>query len=198
VSPVDGEVGQVGTIAQGRLLQAKGLHYGLEDLLAEEDAAEFQGGEFATLYLSPRDYHRVHMPLTGELRRMRYVPGRLFSVNRAATRWVPRLFARNERVICSFRTELGSMALILVGALLVAGLETVWHGPITPPRGRPLDRHYPSGDAMTLARGAEMGRFNMGSTVILLLPPGSVTWEPTLGEGAKVKMGERIATHRSA
>lgn len=198
VSPVDGRVGQVGEIGDGLLLQAKGQCYRVEDLLAGESATEFLGGQFATLYLSPRDYHRVHMPLTGELHRMHYVPGRLFSVNQAAVRFVPRLFARNERVICSFRTELGLMALILVGAIFVGGLETVWHGAITPPRGKPINRRYVGSEALTLVRGAEMGRFNMGSTVILLLPSRSITWEPSLCEGATIEMGQRIGSIRSA
>lgn len=186
--PVDGHVSQAGTIAGGTLLQAKGHVYSVADLLGgnTELASAFQDGQYATLYLSPRDYHRIHMPLDGTLRRMLHVPGRLFSVNAATTGVVPRLFARNERLVCLFDTALGPLAVVLVGAIFVGSMETVWAGQVTPPRGRGLAVTDYAPGAVALARGAELGRFNMGSTVILLLPKGAVTWPPTLLPGAPV------------
>ena len=178
-SPVDGVVSQAGAIAGGRIFQAKGKDYSLVELLggSAERAAPFRDGAFATLYLSPRDYHRVHMPFAGRLHAMVHVPGRLFSVDAATTRAVPRLFARNERVVALFDTAVGPLAVVLVGALFVAGIETVWSGLVTPPTRRGVAvRTYPQrGDgAVVLERGAEMGRFNMGSTVIVLFGPGAV------------------------
>ncbi len=193
--PADGGLSQFGAIAEGRLFQAKGLDYTLEDLVADPDWARcFVGGSFATIYLSPRDYHRVHMPAAGRLREMIHVPGRLFSVNRATAGLVPRLFARNERVICLFEGEAGPFALILVGAIFVGGMETVWAGEVTPARGAPPRRRYDEGPAVNLARGAEMGRFNMGSTVILLFPPGGVEWDAGLKPGAPLRMGQRLGS----
>lgn len=197
--PCDGTLSQCGPIWEGHLFQAKGHHYHLSDLLGGDQAwtERFQDGQFATLYLSPRDYHRVHMPLTGELREMRHVPGRLFSVNPTTTHWVPRLFARNERVICLFETPAGPMALILVGAIFVASIDTVWAGTVTPRSRRRHDATGGSGP-VGLERGAEMGRFNMGSTVILLFPPGRVAWDPSLQPGVRLRMGQRIGRTLSA
>ncbi len=192
--PVDGAVSQAGAIERGRLLQAKGIEYTLTALLGgDADLADrFVGGEFATLYLSPRDYHRVHMPCTGTLAETRYVPGRLFSVNDYSTRHVRNLFARNERLVTLFETANGPMALILVGAFFVAGIETVWTGEVSRRRPQGSWQRYRHGRSVTveLERGEEMGRFNMGSTVIVLFGPGRVRWAETLVPGAKVRTGE--------
>lgn len=193
--PADGGLSQLGAIEAGRLFQAKGLDYALEDLVVDPDwAKRFLGGSFATIYLSPRDYHRVHMPAAGRLREMIHVPGRLFSVNRATTSLVPRLFASNERVVCLFEGEAGPFAVILVGAIFVGGIETVWAGEVTPARGTPPRRRYDEGAAVKLAQGAEMGRFNMGSTVILLFPPGAVAWAAGLAPGAPLRVGQRLGS----
>jgi len=193
VSPADGVVSTIGHAAGATALQAKGRHYTLGELLgAEADATPYLGGSYLTVYLSPRDYHRVHMPAAGALRRLRYIPGRLFSVNARTSRLVPRLFARNERVVAHFETDVGQMAVVLVGALLVGGIETVWTGPITPPHGQPAFlRTYPDG-AQHLRRGEEMGRFNMGSTVIVLLEPGRVDWLDGTDVGARLRVGTAV------
>lgn len=195
--PVDGAVSQAGTADADTLLQAKGRLFSLTALLGGDGqlAQPFQNGSFATLYLSPRDYHRIHMPLAGQLRTMLHIPGRLFSVSPLTTRVVPELFARNERVVTVFETVAGPMALVLVGAINVASIETVWAGAITPPLGTTVRRwDYPrSGEgAVQLARGAEMGRFNMGSTVIVLFGPGAVRWENEIRAGATLRMGRRL------
>ena len=191
--PVDGAVSQCGEIRGGRLLQAKGIDYSLDALLGSVGlAAEFDGGCFATLYLSPRDYHRIHMPLEGRLQAMSYIPGRLFSVNTHSTRTVNALFARNERVVTLFDTEAGRMAMVLVGAIFVSGIETVWHGPVRPDRAGGVTHWDYRENPPTLARGAEMGRFNMGSTVIVLFPPGRVELAPRLGPEVAVRMGELL------
>ncbi len=193
ISPVDGRVSQAGEMADGRLLQAKGRAYSLTQLLGSVELADrFQGGHYATIYLSPRDYHRIHMPLRGRLRRMVHIPGRLFSVSPATTRVVPELFARNERVVCLFETGAGPMAVVLVGAIFVASIETVWAGVVTPPRGKRVVQWEYQEDAPELERGAEMGRFNMGSTVILLFGPGRVEWCPACQPDAVVRMGQQI------
>lgn len=197
--PVDGAVSQAGEIADGRIFQAKGRDYSLETLLggSKERAALFGGGRFATLYLSPRDYHRIHMPLAGRLREMAYVPGRLFSVNPRTTRCVPGLFARNERLVTVFDTEAGPMALILVGAMFVAGIETVWAGLVNPhPSARLRDWDYRNGNIM-LERGAEMGRFNMGSTVIVLFGRNRTDLDRAIQPDAPVRMGQLLGTVRS-
>jgi phosphatidylserine decarboxylase len=193
VSPVDGTVSAAGAIEGDRLLQAKGHDYSLEELLAGDTTLvqEFRGGRFATLYLAPYNYHRIHMPLSGVLRTTIHVPGRLFSVNTATAALVPRLFARNERVICVFDTEFGSLAVILVGALFVGSMATVWAGDITPRRGARPSRLAPPPQRVRLERGAELGRFNMGSTVILLLP-GNAHWTDSLVAGSLVRVGETI------
>ncbi len=196
-APADGRLVAFGDVDDTRLLQAKGHDYTLEDLLggSRERTEMFRGGSFATIYLSPRDYHRVHMPFGGRLTEMVYVPGRLFSVNASTARLVPRIFARNERVIALFDTTLGPMAVILVGAIFVGSIETVWAGRLTPPYGHAIRTwHYPpSGqDTVALQRGAEMGRFNVGSTVILLLPRGKVEWLDGLSAGQAVLTGESL------
>jgi phosphatidylserine decarboxylase len=195
--PIDGSVSQVGTIADGRVFQAKGRDYSLTELLGGDQAlaAPFRDGGFATLYLAPRDYHRIHMPCRGRLTHMIHVPGRLFSVSPLTTRVIPRLFARNERVVCRFETDTGPLALVLVGAINVASIETVWAGVITPPLGRRIRRQeYPAGGdgAIMLERGAELGRFNMGSTVIVLTGPTAPDWNPAIQPGATVRMGQRL------
>jgi phosphatidylserine decarboxylase len=197
VSPVDATVSQIGRLDGSWLVQAKGHAYTLESLLAADLswAARLRGGAFATLYLAPSNYHRVHMPLRGALRAAWYVPGQLFSVNAVTTAGVPGLFARNERVVCVFGHEALSFAVVLVGALLVGSIATVWHGEVTPRAVRgcadlPLDA---SRAALNLEKGAELGRFNMGSTVILLLPPGSSEWLPGLAPGSGVRVGQALA-----
>lgn len=196
VSPVDGEVSQAAPIEQGRLIQAKGRDYSLLELLGGDGkiAAMFEGGSFATIYLSPRDYHRIHMPLEGHLRKMTHVPGRLFSVSQHTTETVPNLFARNERVICLFDTDAGPMAVVLVGAIFVGSMETVWDGVVTPVRHRINNWEYAplSAQQLTLEKGAEMGRFNMGSTVILLFPENRIAWDELMENGVALKMGQRI------
>ncbi len=196
ISPVDGEISQIGHIEQGQLLQAKNHFFQLEDLLATQAdiVTRFKQGLFCTLYLSPRDYHRVHMPVTGQLTDMIYVPGRLFSVNQRTSRVVPNLFARNERVICLFATAVGPMALILVGALLVGSIETVWAGVITPNHLSQVQRwHYPATSAPVLSQGTELGRFNMGSTVILLFDANQISWLSEITVNHKLLMGESLA-----
>ena len=200
VSPVDGTVSEAGTLSADRLLQAKGHEYTLQALLAGNSSWErsFAGGSFATIYLAPYNYHRIHMPLAGELRESFYVPGRLFSVNRTTARLVPGLFARNERVFCGFDSGGMPWGLILVGALNVGSMATVWHGDVTPRKHREVTA-LPVVDVLAppaLDKAAEMGRFNMGSTVILLFPPGAAEWQRTLAAGQVLRMGERIGTLR--
>jgi phosphatidylserine decarboxylase len=195
-SPVDGTVSQLGPIADGLLYQAKGSHYTTAALLADESAtARYQGGAFACLYLAPYNYHRIHMPLAGRLTATRYVPGDFYSVNAATVRAVPGLFARNERVVAEFDTALGPMAMVLVGALFVGSIETVYAGEINPPAARG-GRVVPITDGVgtEFARGAELGRFNMGSTVILLVGRGGIRFAEGLGSGRPVRMGQRLAS----
>jgi phosphatidylserine decarboxylase len=198
VCPADGAISQIGTIDGERVFQAKGHHFSVVDLLGGSPArAEpFLGGEFATIYLSPKDYHRVHMPATGVLREMVHIPGRLFSVNPLTARNVPGLFARNERVACLFDTDQGPMAVVLVGAMIVGSIETVWQGPVVPIRQRVSSRRYdlPQGVAslVRLERGAEMGRFKLGSTVVVLFSPQRMSWNPSLIETSPVRMGETL------
>jgi phosphatidylserine decarboxylase len=197
VCPVDGAVSRLGAIDGDRIFQAKGHSYTCAALLAgdKEAAAQFQGGSFVTIYLSPRDYHRIHMPCDGRLQRMVYVPGDLFSVNPTTARGVPGLFARNERVVCHFATPHGPMVLVLVGATIVGSMATVWHGLVNPPR-RPQVRtwHYGSENAPApfLRQGAEMGRFLLGSTVVLLWPPGTMGFNPAWGVASPVSMGQEM------
>ncbi len=194
LSPVDGAVSELGAIKKNQILQAKNQMYTLEKLLARDEKLvnTFENGSFATLYLSPKDYHRIHMPVSGRLKQMIYVPGDLFSVNARTTRTVPDLFARNERVITVFDTPLGDMVMILVGAIFVGSMDTVWEGQITPTSSRQI-RHWNYSDTdISIDRGKEMGRFNMGSTVIVLFPEKTMNWRDDLLTGQSVKMGERI------
>jgi phosphatidylserine decarboxylase len=193
--PVDGTVSQLGPIDGGRLFQAKGHHFSAAELLGGEDnAAPFLGGQFATIYLAPYNYHRIHMPLTGELMWWRYIPGRLFSVNAATARAMPNLFARNERVVAVFDTRFGPLALVLVGALFVGSIETVWAGQISPPHRRgSADGNYTPMSPVQLLRGAEMGRFNMGSTVIVLSAGQRLRWHEALAPQTTVRMGQCLA-----
>ncbi len=197
--PVDGTISQLGTITAGRIVQAKGHDYAVADLLGGATDAHhlFDGGSFATIYLSPRDYHRIHMPLAGDLAEMTYCGGRLFSVNQATAARVPGLFARNERVLCLFGSAAGPMAVILVGAIFVGGIETVWEGEVAPTLGGLARRRwYYTGrhHRVRLGRGDELGRFNLGSTVILLFPAGALTWDPALAPGSKVRVGQRLGS----
>jgi phosphatidylserine decarboxylase len=190
-SPVDGTVSECGGIDGDLLLQAKGKLYTLADLLARQPWARcFEGGSFATIYLAPFNYHRIHMPLRGQLQETWYVPGRLFSVNALTARVVPRLFARNERIVTLFDTQAGAFALIMVGALNVGSMATVWAGDIAPAARRVITRLPPQ--ALTLEKGAEVGRFNMGSTVILLFEPKRARWLTGLRAGLGVRLGETI------
>ncbi|MCB1800388.1 MAG: phosphatidylserine decarboxylase [Gammaproteobacteria bacterium] len=194
VSPADGRVSQIGGIDGDSLVQAKGHNFSLQALLAGDRTAAmaFEDGSFTTIYLSPKDYHRVHIPYAGTLRSMVFVPGDLFSVSEATTQLVPGLFARNERVICHFDTELGPMAVILVGAIFVGSMQTVWHGEVRARRGQPTRWSYQGEQAPRFAAGEEIGRFNMGSTVIVLLPPGAVDWDRSLQAGSAVRMGQAL------
>ena len=195
VMPADGRISQCGPIDNGRIFQAKGQSFTAAELLGDEtDAAPFNDGLFATVYLSPRDYHRVHMPWTGRLRETVHVPGRLFSVGTAAVAHVPRLFARNERLVCHFDTDFGPMAMVMVGALLVSGVETVWSGEEIPAYGDRINRKDWRAENITLDRFAEMARFNYGSTVIVLLPRGVATLDPSLGAESPVRLGQKLAT----
>ena len=199
--PVDGAVSQACPISDGRIFQAKGHDYSLEQLLggSPERARPFLGGSFATIYLSPRDYHRIHMPVTGTLREMVHIPGRLFSVNPATTRVIPGLFARNERVVCLFDTAVGPMAMVNVGAVNVGSIETVWAGEVTPPAGRTVRSwHYEGEQSVTLEKGTEMGRFNMGSTVIVVFGPDAVDWAEEIQPGSPVRLGQLLATARKS
>ncbi|PWW49062.1 archaetidylserine decarboxylase [Melaminivora alkalimesophila] len=195
ICPVDGVVSQLGAIEGDRIFQAKGHHYSTTALLAGDAAlaARFQNGSFATIYLSPRDYHRVHMPCDGRLLRMEHVPGSLFSVNPTTARGVPGLFARNERVVCLFETPLGPMALVLVGATIVGSMATVWHGQVNPPRTGKLRRWDYEGKEIRLQRGEEMGRFLLGSTVVLLFERAAVRFEPGWAALRPVRMGDAMA-----
>ncbi|WP_027150462.1 archaetidylserine decarboxylase [Methylobacter tundripaludum] len=195
VCPADGAVSQAGDITDGQIFQAKGKSFTATDLLGgDADRAEpFNNGIFTTIYLSPKDYHRLHMPLTGTLREMVHIPGRLFSVNGATVNSVPGLFARNERVAAIFDTEVGPMALVLVGAIFVSSVETVWHGVVTPPSITTVQNwQYGDDDAPTLKIGEEMGRFNMGSTIIVLFGKDKAEWDAEFKAGKEVKLGELI------
>ena len=194
-SPADGAISELGALEHGRVLQAKGIHYSLTRLLGgdTEKAKPFMGGTFATIYLSPKDYHRVHMPLDATLKETLYVPGRLFSVNQATADHVPGLFARNERLVCFFDTPAGPMAMILVGAMIVAGIETVWDGQVTPPVRQVQLKNFSDPQPVVLDKGKEMGRFKLGSTVILVFGPDAVQWREGLQNGTTVRMGEALA-----
>jgi phosphatidylserine decarboxylase len=193
-SPADGVVSQAGNITNGKIFQAKGKSFTATDLLGgdAERAEPFNNGVFTTIYLSPKDYHRLHMPLTGTLREMVHIPGRLFSVNTATTNSVPGLFARNERVAAIFDTDAGPMALILVGAIFVSSIETVWHGVVTPPSITSVRRWLYQENAPVLKIGEEMGRFNMGSTIIVLFAKDKAQWNTDFTADKIVKLGEHI------
>jgi phosphatidylserine decarboxylase len=196
-SPADGCVSEAGLIDHDRLLQAKGRYFRLTELLASQPwAGRFEGGTFATIYLAPFNYHRVHMPLRGELRETVYVPGALFSVNAVTAQHVPGLFARNERVLTLFETAFGQFALVLVGALNVGSISTVWAGDITPAARRVVTRI--PGPPTVLEKGAELGRFNMGSTVILLFEPGRARWHDGVRAGGAVRLGQSLGAIVSA
>ena len=194
VCPVDGAISQFGAIERDQIFQAKGHHYSTCALLAGDAAlaAEFENGQFATIYLSPKDYHRVHMPCAGRLLRMVYVPGDLFSVNPTTARGVPGLFARNERVVCVFDTARGPFVLVLVGATIVGSMATVWHGVVNPPRPGEIKRWDYTNQPVELAKGAEMGRFLLGSTVVLLWPKGTLKFNPDWAPGGAVRMGQMM------
>lgn len=194
VCPADGAISQLGDIELGRVFQAKGQDYSLTELLGGDPdaAAPFMGGKFATVYLSPRDYHRVHMPLAGKLTQMVHVPGDLFSVNEATADNVPRLFSRNERVVCFFDTEAGPMALVLVGAMIVASIETVWAGQVTPHKRRIVRTDYRQLQSVELAKGDEMGRFKLGSTAIVVFGKDVVQWDAGYRAGSPTVMGEKL------
>ncbi len=196
VCPVDGAISQFGRIEKDQIFQAKGHSYSTTALVGGDAAlaAQFEDGYFATLYLSPKDYHRIHMPCDGVLRRMIYVPGDLFSVNPTTARGVPGLFARNERVVCVFDSAHGPFVLTLVGATIVGSMATVWHGMVNPPRpGTLWERSY-TGDAVSLQQGAEMGRFLLGSTVVMLFPKGPMQFNPAWAPTGAIRMGEKMAT----
>jgi phosphatidylserine decarboxylase len=194
-SPVDGTISQIGYLEGESLLQAKGRHFSLGALLGgtAAETTRFAGGAFATLYLAPYNYHRIHMPLGGQLRTARHVPGRLFSVNAVTAAGVDGLFARNERVVCVWNDAQQSFAMVLVGALFVGSISTVWHGEITPPsRGAARELALPAGSAAPLGRGELMGWFNMGSTVIVLFPKGRVQWLASLAAGMAIRVGQPL------
>jgi phosphatidylserine decarboxylase len=193
--PADGRISQAGAIVDGRIFQAKGQDYTAAELLGDEVAAgPYRNGRFATIYLSPRDYHRVHMPLTGTLRETVHVPGRIFSVAPFAVEAIPRLFARNERLVCHFDGEHGPFAVVMVGAILVSSVATVWDGLVIPPYASSIRRKSFAGQGITLERFAEMARFNMGSTVIVLLPAGTSSLDD-LQPLQVVRLGQRLGTH---
>ena len=194
VSPVDGTVSQLGDIHEGQLIQAKKVNYSLSALLggSNELASQFQQGKFATFYLSPKDYHRVHSPCEASLREMIYVPGRLFSVNKQTSNQLPQLFVRNERVITLFTTPAGPMAVVLVGAMLVASMSTVWEGVITPSHSRQIRHWHYTENAISLTKGGELGRFQLGSTVIVLFSAKQMRWSDQLKLDKKVQFGECI------
>ena len=194
--PADGRISQCDPVRYGRLFQAKGFEFTAEELLADGELAKrFDGGVFATVYLSPRDYHRVHMPLAGRLLETRHVPGRLFSVGTRTVAQVPRVFARNERLVCVFDTDFGPMAVVMVGALLVSGVETVWNGVEIPAYAdQVIVRDYRNADPpVQLDRFTEMARFNYGSTVIVLLPPGAAKLDDALTAEVPVRLGQALA-----
>ncbi|HQR97702.1 MULTISPECIES: archaetidylserine decarboxylase [unclassified Polaromonas] len=196
ICPVDGAISQFGAIEGDRIFQAKGHHYSTTALVGGDRAlaAQFEGGSFATIYLSPKDYHRIHMPTGGRLQRMIYVPGELFSVNPATARGVPGLFARNERVVCVFESARGPFVLVLVGATIVGSMATVWHGVVNPPRTKEVREWRYDGQApVELAQGDEMGRFLLGSTVVMLFPKGPCHFNPDWAPGAAVRLGELMA-----
>jgi len=198
VSPADGAVSQLGKIELGRVFQAKGRDYSVAELLGgdADRAAPFVNGDFMTVYLSPKDYHRVHMPFAGTLKETVYVPGDLFSVNPATTENVDALFARNERMVCIFETEFGPMAMVLVGAMIVAGIETVWSGQVTPLPKEAQAQQY-NGEDIVLAKGEEMGRFKLGSTVVMCFPENAIEFAESLKAESELRMGQELAERKA-
>ena len=192
ICPVDGFVGAIGSIAQDQIFQAKGHSYSLMALLGgdQKEAIPFMNGKFATLYLSPKNYHRMHMPVRGQLFKSIYIPGDLFPVKQSAVENVPNLFARNERLVCLFETDLGTMAYIMVGALIVAGIETVWQGKVTPPHGSMITEWDHSQQNLVFEKGDELGRFNLGSTVIMCFENGEFDWHQGLVASKPIVLGE--------
>lgn len=197
-SPADGVISQMGSLRDGLLLQAKGVEYSLAALLGGDDAQAqmLAGGEFMTVYLSPKDYHRVHIPCAGQLEKMVYVPGRLFSVNAFSSENIPNLFTRNERVVCWFKTEWGPMAVVLVGAMLVASIHTVWAGQVAPSKVRGVEAQAYAEKAIKLNKGDELGHFELGSTVIIVFPRGVVRWSEELEAGSALQVGQAIGVVR--
>ncbi len=195
VCPVDGAISRFGAIEHDQIFQAKGHHYSTTALVGGDHqlAARFENGAFATLYLSPRDYHHIHVPLDGHLTRMLHVPGALFSVNPATARGVPGLFARNERVVCVFEAEFGTFVLTLVGATIVGSMATVWHGIVNPPRGAEIREWAYDDQQIVLKKGEEMGRFLLGSTVVMLFPKDTLTFNAAWAPARAVRMGEAMA-----
>ena len=195
ICPVDGAISQFGAIARDRIFQAKGHCYSTTALVGGDAAlaAQFEDGHFATLYLSPKDYHRIHMPCAGRLMRMIYVPGALFSLNPATARGVPGLFARHERVVCVFESKHGPFVLVLVGATVVGSMATVWHGVVSPPRGGPVREWQYRDQDVRLTQGDEMGRFLLGSTVVLLFPKGPLQFNAAWQPGRAIRLGEKMA-----
>lgn len=197
ISPADGAISQIGRIEGGKIIQAKGHHFTVKELLGGDihRAEPFFGGNFATIYLAPKDYHRVHMPVTGKLQEMIYIPGKLFSVSDTTARSVPQLFSRNERAVCFFEHNGARVAVILVGAMIVASMNTVWHGDITPPRAKKVRQwQYPNPktEAITLQRGDEMGYFKLGSTVIVLFEKEQMQWNEDIQAHMPVQMGQTL------
>lgn len=195
VCPVDGAISQFGAIEKDQIFQAKGHSYSTTALVGGDAqlAARFENGHFATLYLSPRDYHRIHMPCAGELARMIHVPGDLFSVNPTTARGVPGLFARNERVVCVFESAQGPFVLVLVGATIVGSMATVWHGLVNPPRPGTLRQWDYAAGQVSLGQGDEMGRFLLGSTVVMLFPQGPLRFNPQWAPARPIRLGEEMA-----
>lgn len=194
--PVDGQVSQLGEIKAGRIFQAKGHDFSLRELLGggDEIAAPFDNGIFSTIYLAPKDYHRIHMPIAGKLEQMVFIPGDLFSVNPLTAENVPNLFARNERAVAIFSTDVGPMAMVLVGATIVASIETVWGGTIAPSKNKTLQYWDYNKQNITLEKGEEMGRFKLGSTIVALFPKDSINFSDTLQAGSPTRLGELFAT----
>ena len=194
ISPVDGIISEVGQLDGDQIVQAKNHFYTVVDLLGgdENHASLFLDGYFFTTYLAPRNYHRIHTPIDGQLKAMVHIPGRLFSVNITSVRTIPRLFARNERVVCLFETKVGPMAVVMVGAMLVGSISTIWHGAVTPTAKNSISIWKYTEEKITLTLGEELGHFKMGSTVILLFPNHSITWEMRCQTGSTICYGEKI------
>lgn len=199
VSPVDGAVSQLGRIQEKDIFQAKGQSFDLTRLLGgdPDTAKPFVDGEFATLYLSPKDYHRIHMPIDGKLKKTVYIPGKLFSVNPSTAQRVPQLFARNERFVAIFETELGPIAMVLVGAMIVASIETVWSGLIKRKGREPITNLYHDENPIHIKKGEEMGRFKLGSTVVLCFPKNTMQWNSTLHPESTIRMGKEVGILKS-